>query len=434
MTMPKKGWIFMKETDFLKREKNILKYFIWSFMIIVAASSALCLIDNTFRISESVFGGLKVGMNTAKDFFLVEVQVAFITLSLSTALSTSSKRVYWVETYKYRLISPKYTNFTALSAYILATLLDGLIWCMAGWLDGICTISGVFMSFFVSVILLIILSARMIDANFGRDRIKRELERELKIKCDSLPTALNTSMDKGRMLPEIHKLMQVTIQEIDQKELDLVCENMLLLTNPDYKIEFKEVYNYARNAISSNTVMRELDYLIMKQIISDNRMDFFQNSWFIPEEEQYDMWERIINDVFDEAVSCWRSGNKVEALKKRENLYIVLTNYLYDKYNSQQYSDKDEENKSLIRTFSLMGLFVSRRQNIWFDGTAINEGLDKGWEESENIKVDHKEFICESDSENKLDKLVELEKEFGKACRSAGDEVMNLRAKYAGDY
>ncbi len=414
----------MTDLQITEKGNKLLRYFALSFAIILFASIIICIIDNLFGISESVFDDLKEGRNIAIDFFLVEVQVSFITLSLSTALSASSKQVYWEETYKYRLISPKYTNFTALSAYILASLLDGLILCFIGWPNSICTIAGIFFSFLLSVIFLIILSARMIDANFGRERIKRELEQYLKSKCDALPTAQHIGMDKGRMLPEIHKLMQVTIQEIDQKELDLACENMLLLADPNYKNEFMEVYAYAKSAISSETVIKELDYLIMKQIVSDNRMDFFYVSCPIPEQEQYDLWELVIHDIFDEAKAYWKSGNKEKALDKRRNLYIMLTKYLsfklrwvgaplYDEENDETVMPSQEEmDKELSRILYLMALFVSRRQNTWY-GLA-DDGLDKSWEESERKLTDDKEFVedyegtgIKADPVNILDELVE---------------------------
>lgn len=419
----------------LKHSDNnrIIYYFLSAFVIVMILCVVTCLVDDKTGLTQKIFGDYENGRNIAIEFFLVEVQVAFITLSLSTALSSSSKRVYWVETYTYRLISPRVTNFTALSAYILAVLLAGLIWCFIGFFSDISCVAAIFLSFILSVVFLILLSVRMIDANFGKERIKRELEEGLIKRTDALPVPQHIGMDKGRMLPEIHKLMQITIQEIDEKEFNLVSENLLLLVKMGFMIEFKEVYKYADSVIDSDVVMHELNYLIMKQVIAENRIRFFFSGCPIPYESLFDLWELVIQDVFDEAKSAWRAGNKEVALDKRKNLYITLTLFLSDRWEgigaeasqfeydveagrdyvkemSQEELDetltdiKLREDKETAKIINLMGLFVSKRQNNWFG--LSDDDLDKDWEQSERRIIDKNIFI-QDDSDNILDDLVE---------------------------
>ncbi len=407
-----------KKPDF----NRIINYSVPSFVIIMMLSIVVCIIDNMTGFSKSVFGDMEKGMDTAINFFLVEVQVAFITLSLSTALSTSSKRVYWEETYTYRLISPVVTNFTALSAYILAALCDGLIWSIIGSLTDICSIACIFLSFLITIILLILLSARMIDANFGREAIKKELEEELQKKYEKLPGTYHIGMDKGRMLPEIQKLKQITIQEITEKELDLVSENMYLLQKFGFKNELDRLYRYAKKEIGSDIVMHEIDLMIMKNVIQDNNMDFFYVSCPISDDLQYELWEDVIHVIFDESQTVWLAGNKEEAWKKRKNLYIMLTKYLYYKKIWIEAPLYDEENnvdvmpseeqmaKEWVQIINLMVLFVSRRENDNY-GSTMDESLGDEWEQSERNMIDMNELTEDyegiANGGNELDELVE---------------------------
>ncbi len=408
----------------LKNRENInrlFNYAVPAFIVIMLISLVVCLIDNKLGLSKRIFDEADKGSSIAVDFFLVEVQVAFITLSLSTVLSTSSKRVYWEETYKYRLISPLITNFTALSAYILASLLDGLIWCVV---DSITKISGVLcilLSFVLSIVFLVFLTARMIDANFGKEKIKKELEDKLAERCKAIPNPQHIGMDKGRMLWEIHRLKQITIQEIDEKELELVCENMLLFIKFDFRIELRELYNYAQNVLSSNAVMNEINYLIMKEVIRDNKIQFFYIDCPIPVKTRLDLWELIIHDIFDEAHSLWNAGDIKEALELRKNLYVMLTQYLnyewecldcpaYDENTDEYVDPSDEEiDDGLSRLIHLMAVFVSRRQNVWY-GFIMDDDLDENWSRSERELVDNDTFVeSYEDTSLKMEPVNKLE-------------------------
>ena len=393
-------------------ENKLIFYFLCSFFIIVLISVTVCLADSSLGLSEKIFDDLDEGRALAVDFFLVEVQMAFITLSMSTALTTSSKHVYWEETYTYRLISPVITNFTALSAYTLATLVDGLIWCIVDRITAYRGILSVFLSFLLAVFFLILLTARMIDANFGRERMKADLEKKLIKKRDSLPAAYNITMDKGRLIPEVNKLMQVTFQELDEKELDLVCENMLLLSRMGFGKELKILYDHARNVIDSDIVMQEIDHRLVRDVIHGNNIDFFYsvNGCPIPERKQYQLWELCIHDIFDEAVSLWKKKKNRAAMQKRRDLFILLTRYLYYKVI---WAEEDEDYYDIIY---LMGVFSVRRQNVWY-GTPCDKGLDEKWERPEWWDIDEKTFEDDTDDDQGENALEGLYQKTGKVLK-----------------
>ena len=170
-----------KRKNKLLRKKDVARFFLPSLVIVLALCLLGCILDNALGLTEYLFGSGEEAGNIVTDFFLVEVQVTFIVVSLSTVLSTQSKRVYWVDSFQYRLIRPKYTNFTALSSYILSTLVVGIILeILDRCIKDFSGIMGVFVSFVLSVVLMIVLSMRMIGANFGEEAIKAELEEELR--------------------------------------------------------------------------------------------------------------------------------------------------------------------------------------------------------------------------------------------------------------
>ena len=234
----------------------------------------------------------------------------------------------------------------------------------------------------------------------------------------TMPSTQNIGIDKGRMLPEVHKLKQVTFQEIDDKELDLVSENIYLLQKLGMKNQLSELYKYAISVNSSKAIVREIGYLIMKEVVKDNNIDFFY-CCPLAEEDQYSIWEQIIDDIFDEAVSDWKNGNKEDAMNNRKNMYSHLTHFLnyrigsaysplYDEENDTEVPPSDEQiDAEMSKIIRLMGLFVSRRDE------KMPNDPEGAWNRSERELIDEKEFLeysygdSEENSENILDELVQ---------------------------
>jgi len=413
-------------------EVKFIVYFFWAIIPMLLLSWVICLLDNEFLgLTPLFFEGKEQATSVLENFYLVEVQVAFIVVSLSTALSASSKRVYWVESYAYRLVSPKLTNFTALSAYIIAALVDGLVWTLLERCLSDSYVLGIMISFALAILFMIILTVRMIDANFGRDRIKKSLKKELLGKTRALSDlGRRMDLDKGRSVKEIQQLVQVSLKEIDEKEFDLVTENLCLLYELDYGYSFGSIYEYLRENVQTPKVLRQINYSIMREIIvgvhvqtqGKVRYWFFET---MPKDEQAELWRSVINEVFDDALLLWKSGKREAAKKMRRNLYVILSNYLIfenplrnpwlDDEGNEIEPDEDELDEKWQPLIQLMIEFVQRRESL---NQAGDDGKElKGWEESERQPEIEKLF---GEDENDLVLLTEGAVETVKRWKKSG--------------
>ena len=374
-------------------KKDILKYFLPSLIIVFLISLGACMLDNAFGVTEFLFEDLADARSIVTDFFLVEIQVTFIVVSLSTALSTQSKRVYWVDSFQYMLIKPKFTNFTALSSYILATLIVGIIWeIMDRCLKSFSGMMGIMASFMLSLVFMIILSMRMIGANFGEEAIKRELEDELKKRKKEQKISEHIAYDKGLRIPEIRELVQVTFQEIEEKKLDLVCENLDLMLRLRFTPELKRCYNYAKKSLQSPEIMAEIDFSLMRKAVRDNESTFFFRDCPLSVDSLIRWWPEMIDERFDEAVILWQGGKKDEAMRIRRELYTLFAESMWyhvrNELNNLEIQD-DETNDRRYEIIYLMGYFVERRTNkrdvYDQDFEPIPLGKDWGVSEKESI-------------------------------------------------
>ncbi len=374
-------------------KKDILKYFLPSLIIVFLISLGACFLDNAFGVTEFLFEDLTDARSIVTDFFLVEIQVTFIVVSLSTALSTQSKRVYWVDSFQYRLIKPKFTNFTALSSYILATLIVGIVWeILDRCLKNFGGMMGIMASFVLSLVFMIILSMRMIGANFGEEAIKRELEDELRKRLQEQKITEHIGYDKGLRIPEVRELVQVTFQEIEEKKLDLVCENLDLLLRLRFPHELKRCYDYAKKSLQSPEIMEEIDFSLMRKAVRDNESSFFFMDCPLSTDSLIRWWDEMIDERFDEAVILWQEGKKDEAMRIRRELYTLFAESMWYRVRDEidDLDDQDDKtNDRRYRIIYMMGYFVERRTDargvIDQDFEFIPLGKDWGVSEKESI-------------------------------------------------
>ena len=370
------------------KKNNVMKYLLPSALVILIINILCCLIAYGFGISKQIFTDVADKNGFVTDLFLVEVQITFIVLSLATVLSTQTKQVYWEDMFQYRLIKPKFWNFTAITSYILATFIDGVIIMIADkCFGGFYFTMGIISSFLISLIMMSILSVRMIGANFGREELKKELEDELRASVNSIQKVNeHIGFDKGLRIPQIRQLSQVTIQELEEKKLDLACENMDLLFRFGYYQTLKRCYNYAIDCSGSKSIMDEVNYTLMHKAIQDNRTGFFSAlNCPIPFASQAVLWDDIIYDEFDKAAILYKEGKKEEAFKKRLVLFDSLLMSLSHAWpDSDSESSDSADERTRYRIIMLMASFVDRRtQHIPFqiDGEPVY--LDKDWETNE---------------------------------------------------
>lgn len=380
------------------REVRFFFYFVIALIpILLISILCCCLDDGVFGITLKMFGNRKEALSVLENYFLVEVQVAFVVVSLSTALSASSKRVYWEESYSYRLISPRFTNFTALSAYILASLLDGLIWVVLERTIPLTCITGIMVSFAFSIIFMILLTARMIDANFGRETLKKQLRKDLERKEQDFPHFAGE--DKGRSVHEIQLLINSSLREIDEKDFDLLTENLALLYFYDYSGSFKTIYEYIRETIHNKHIIYQINYSILREAILSKDAQKRRNyhSWLftvIPQDEQVELWESIVKEAFDNSFVLWKTGKVEEAKEFRNYIYVVLSEYLQDSLLKIQSScisedgilidmSEKERDTSYYPLIRIMAFLVFLRENITGLYLDDNDSELPGWTYSE---------------------------------------------------
>ena len=371
------------------KKNSVIKYLIPSVLTILIINFICCVIDSCFVISNRIFTDLADKNGFVTDLFLVEVQITFIVLSLATVLSTQSKQVYWEDMFQYRLIKPVFWNFTAITSYILATFIDGVIIMIADKCIGgfYCTM-GIISSFLISLVLMSILSVRMIGANFGREELKQELEDELKATVSSVQKINeHIGFDKGLRIPQIRQLSQVTIQELEEKKLDLACENMDLLFRFGFYQTLKRCYNYAIDCSGSKSIMDEVNYTLMHKALEDKRTDFFSSlNCPIPFTAQAVLWDDIIFDEFDKAEVLYSEGKKDEAFKIRLNLFESLLFSISHAWDNLDPESTDYESEHVrYQIISLMASFAYRRTNATCD---TNEREMKGYDRDNELLED----------------------------------------------
>ncbi len=385
-----------KNRNTLIRKKDIARFFFPSLAIVCAVCLLGCILDNALGITDYLFGSRERAESVVTDFFLVEVQVTFIVLSLSTVLSTRSKRVYWVDSFQYRLVRPRFTNFTALSSYILATLVIGTV-CeiLDRCIKDPCMLMGVLISFLLSVVLMIILSVRMIGANFGEEAIKAELEEELSKWKDGQELQEHIAYDAGLRIPMIRELVQVTFQEAEERQLGHVCENLSLLFRAGFPHELKRCYDYVSKALHSPEIMAQIDFTLMRNAVFSNEVSFFFGDCPLSLDSTLRWWDEMIDERFDDAILLWLGGRKEEARRIRKDLYAMFTRAVHYHVQWLDFEDYDLSERQILEILRLMGHFVERRMGYSapIDSRGEFIELDEEWQTSEKELTDDTKVI-----------------------------------------
>ena len=162
-----KGWL-----EKLPTPVKMLLYIGINLFIYIGIRFSILRFDELFKI---------VGLVDFNEFDLLLAQISntFIVLSLTSALSTSMGTIYWVDIKEEKLVRPFGTCFYALTGYLLSSMGISIFDYILSDSYGLCV------SFFMSVLCLIILTYSMIDAYFNREKL--ELKYKWKyIKLNSL--------------------------------------------------------------------------------------------------------------------------------------------------------------------------------------------------------------------------------------------------------
>ena len=147
----------------------------------------------------------------SKDFLLSQVSMTFISVSVMSVLSENNIIIYWENVVKERLISPMLLCFSSLTIYAFVIMCFSFL---SFYLD---LASGVFIFFSLAILDLMVLTSVMIRVYYGRERRKKELEKQYK------------KMDERDQLINIDILRAYTIQAYENKEYEKLTENSYFL-------------------------------------------------------------------------------------------------------------------------------------------------------------------------------------------------------------
>jgi len=195
------------------------------------------------------------------DVLEVQISVSFIVISIITIFAQKTITVYWEDIIYYKLVNPRVTNINAMASYLFADLIISVILVL-------CSNKYVYITFFISIFLIMVLSLKIIAAFFSGELIRKELE-----KAFDRDKANRLTDKKARYNYREHKrkLIQYTIQAIDTNEIDTVCENMKFLYHFDEDeditylilkmLDDKKVYMLSRVAKVCQFIFGETEYL-----------------------------------------------------------------------------------------------------------------------------------------------------------------------------
>ena len=149
----------------------------------------------------------------------IQLSVSFIVISVVTVFSQKTTVIYWEDIMQYKLVRPHGTNFNAIASYIFADQLVSLVLVMIAS-------PYVYATFFISVLLIMWLSLKMLIAVFSSDLIKEELAERYRREKEA---RLTDKAVRNDYREHKRKLIQYTLQAMDGNDIDTVCENMELL-------------------------------------------------------------------------------------------------------------------------------------------------------------------------------------------------------------
>ena len=356
------------------QSKPFRHYFFIALSISLLICTLVCIIDFIFGLTPLIFGAgepeIENTRSIATDLILAEVSSAFIIVTLSNIFSSTSQKVYWTDTLRYRLISPKHTNFTALSGYIMATMLVGLLFFIIENIIRASHVLSIMVSFVISVILMIILTARMIDSNFGREKAMEELEAKLKELRSKAGNSHHYGISNESIIPEVNQLVDVSFQEVRDGEMEYVYENLSLLARQDCMEAFDMIYKYVQAQDSYSIIEDTFITRLMFQSTTDNTsgkiIKLLARSYDLNDLTLY--MEKTLYKGFDEARTFWKKGDKDNAFNCRISLYKALTEYLHLRLINITFEKSNgKSDKELTRQWAgiayLMLMFMELRED-----------------------------------------------------------------------
>ena len=241
--------------------------------------TTICALDDAFHILDCITHTLSIlfadicpniqlmipDNYSSFDILLSQISNTFIVLSLTAVLSTNVGYVYWIDIKDHKLVEPLFSCFIAIMTYLLTDLCFSVIVYLLNKPDSL------FLSFLVSIILLIWLSYKMISVYFGRNRMKQKLlltylqdkwTVDLAVLCKNNSSSTEAYRDNlrrvyptGEILPKFDRFCTRWFKLLDTKKEKLAAQS-------------KEKLLTYENAIYENTIRALSEN--NKQIMDEN--------------------------------------------------------------------------------------------------------------------------------------------------------------------
>ena len=162
------------------REGKMLKVVLTAFIISIGLYLGLSKLGVYFpqiiQYMVDVFDGdYKTNM---VEFYLTQLSLTFITITVISALSDNGNIIYWENIAEKKLISPTWTCFLAYTCYSFITIFFTTVALFFDGHNALCF----FVFFGINVIVLIMLTMNMVDVYYNREEKKKNL-RKMFIKC-----------------------------------------------------------------------------------------------------------------------------------------------------------------------------------------------------------------------------------------------------------
>lgn len=246
--------------------KNIIvlrwcMYFLIGFLIdIVVISLIKGLFESDYFI---IVKNLESNGFSFIEILSIQVSVSFIVISIVTVFTQKNIIIYWEDIMYYKLIRPLFSNFSALSSYLIVDLIISIIL--------MCTNNKyAYITFFLSIVFIIFLSLRMIEAFFMKELIQKNLEKKYKYYKDH-----RREKRRYRDLYREYKgkTIQYTLQAVDNGDVDTVCENAAFLYRFSELDDMQFIINqilYSNQFYMLSRMVKECRFIFKELQIIDN--------------------------------------------------------------------------------------------------------------------------------------------------------------------
>lgn len=296
------------------------------FKLRTAIYSVVSVIALTAITASCYWGGLDGLLENYPDidyFELLLGQIAntLIVLSLTSVLSDNFGQVYWVEIKETKLITPFWSCFIGITAY----LLSGLVFAFFSY--SLQFQVGIIVSYALSTILLMLLTYKMISLYFGKEEMKKRLFVEYK----QLLLLKNTPY-----VSDYLRRLEGYLQEVEQKEFSgkkKYIKNIkkeMAGIRKKLSAENEKLVDEAHNQHLDKFErclerVREIDLKIEEytnNAIDNNETEVVrENIELLVECENYDTFFNLIEEIFDwdEKYAC----KTLKEISKKNMAWII---------------------------------------------------------------------------------------------------------------